>query len=57
MPAPQRKTLSLTDKALAAWKENRAQIENKLAPTGEWEHIRDIASKTSANIHYYTVTK
>lgn len=45
----QRKTLSLTDKALAVWKENRAQIESKLAPAGEWEHIRDIASKASAN--------
>ncbi|WP_447868302.1 YfjI family protein [Rahnella aceris] len=45
----QRKTLSLTDRALAVWKENRTQIESKLAPTGEWEHIRDIASKASAN--------
>lgn len=45
----QKKKLTLTDNALALWKENRAQIESKLAPTGEWEHIRDIASKASAN--------
>lgn len=45
----QKKKLTLTDEALALWKENRAQIERKLAPGSEWEHIRDIASKASAN--------
>lgn len=45
----QKKKLKLSDNALARWKENRAQIERKLAPGSEWEHIRDIASKASAN--------
>lgn len=45
----QKKRLTLTDDALVLWKENRVQIERKLAPSGEWEHIRDIASKASAN--------
>jgi len=45
----QKKTLKLSDKALTVWQDNRAQIERKLAPGGEWEHIRDIASKASAN--------
>lgn len=46
----QKKRLTLTDNALVLWKENRVQIERKLASGGEWEHIRDIASKASANI-------
>ncbi|HGE8465248.1 YfjI family protein [Serratia nevei] len=46
----QKKKLTLTDEALALWKENRTQIERKIAPDCEWEHIRDIASKASANI-------
>ena len=45
----QKKKLKLTDQALTVWKDNRAQIERKLATGGEWEHIRDIASKASAN--------
>lgn len=45
----QKKTLKLTNEALTVWKDNRAQIEKNLAPCGEWEHIRDIASKASAN--------
>ena len=45
----QKKTLKLSDQALTVWQDNRAQIEKKLASGGEWEHIRDIASKASAN--------
>ncbi|EPH2853909.1 YfjI family protein [Serratia nevei] len=45
----QKKKLTLTDEALTIWKENRTQIERKIAPDCEWEHIRDIASKASAN--------
>lgn len=45
-----KKQLTLEDGALACWKNNRAEIEKKIAPHGEWEHIRDIASKASANI-------
>jgi len=44
-----KKKLTLTDEALNIWKENRIQIERKLAPGCEWEHIRDVASKASAN--------
>ncbi|WP_306797288.1 DUF3987 domain-containing protein [Pectobacterium polaris] len=44
-----RKQLTLVDEALACWKNNRAEIEKKIAPYSEWEHIRDIASKASAN--------
>ena len=48
-PAPSKKQLTLGNESLAKWKNNRAEIEKKIAPDGEWEHIRDIASKASAN--------
>ncbi|HFT7230088.1 TPA: YfjI family protein [Enterobacter chengduensis] len=49
-PTSSKKQLTLKDEALTRWKNNRAEIEKKIAPHGEWEHIRDIASKASANI-------
>lgn len=45
-----KKTLRLSDEAIAAWQENHARIKTMIAPGGEWEHIRDIALKASANI-------
>lgn len=44
-----KKQLTLKNEVLASWKNNRKEIEKKMAPYGEWEHIRDIASKASAN--------
>ena len=48
-PNASKKQLTLTDETLTIWKNNRAEIEKKIAPHGEWEHIRDIGSKASAN--------
>lgn len=47
--ATQKKTLSLTPEALAIWRDHRTDIERKMAPENEWEHIRDIVSKASSN--------
>ncbi|CAM3276458.1 hypothetical protein G837_03906 [Escherichia coli HVH 185 (4-2876639)] len=45
-----KKTLRLSDEAIADWQENHAVIQRMISPGGEWEHIRDIALKASANI-------
>lgn len=44
-----KKTLKLSDKAMMLWRNNRAKTEQKMTAGHEWEHIRDIASKSSAN--------
>ncbi|HHO8441144.1 TPA: YfjI family protein [Klebsiella pneumoniae] len=49
-PTASKKQLTLENEALTYWKNNRTEIEKKIASQGEWEHIRDIASKASANI-------
>lgn len=49
-PTSSKKQLTLKNEALAYWKNNHTEIEEKIAQYGEWEHIRDIASKASANI-------
>lgn len=48
-PALQKKTLRLTPEALTLWQNKITETENRLAPGHEWEHIRDIASKSGAN--------
>lgn len=50
VPGARKKQLILTGDALTLWKNNRTEIERKISPGNEWEHIRDIASKSSANI-------
>lgn len=49
-PTSRKKQITLESESLTYWKNNRAEIKKKIAPQGEWEHIRDIASKASANI-------
>jgi len=48
-PTACKKQLTLADDALTLWKNNRAETERKISLGHEWEHIRDIASKASAN--------
>lgn len=48
-PTVSKKQLTLTDDALPLWEANRTETERKISPGHEWEHIRDIASKASAN--------
>lgn len=48
-PASDKKQLKLAGDALTLWKNNRKETESKTGPHCEWEHIRDIASKASAN--------
>ncbi|EOF4703572.1 YfjI family protein [Pluralibacter gergoviae] len=50
VPGIRKKQLTLTDNALTFWRNNRTETERKISPGNEWEHIRDIASKSSANI-------
>ena len=49
-PSVNKKQLTLTKEAITVWKNNRSDIERKISPGHEWEHIRDIASKAGANI-------
>ncbi|ELE9011578.1 DUF3987 domain-containing protein [Enterobacter cloacae] len=44
-----KKTLALSERALTSWKNNRTETEKKITSGNEWEHIRDIASKSGAN--------
>lgn len=44
-----KKMFTLTDDAISAWKENCIEIENKIKPGNEWEHIRDLGAKSGAN--------
>lgn len=44
-----KKTLALSDLALSDWKTNRTKTEKKISTGHEWEHIRDIASKSGSN--------
>lgn len=48
-PTASKKQLTLTDDALNLWEANRTETERKISPGHEWDHIRDIASKASAN--------
>ncbi|TBL64574.1 YfjI family protein [Hafnia paralvei] len=48
-PNASKKQLTLTNEALILWESNRKETERKMSPGNEWEHIRDIASKASAN--------
>lgn len=48
-PEARKKQLTLTDEALALWENNRTETERKISPGNDWEHIRDVASKASAN--------
>ena len=45
----QKKKLLLAPEALATWRGHHTEIERKISPQNEWEHIRDIASKASSN--------